>query len=230
MSDDRAPAYWESGRLILRASSFGGCIGALSRAALGQTAAPAPEFMLQRYAQGNKAEPIIVAELQRRGHVLTNVGANDQLELELDIAGKVVIRCHPDGIINRSADGEFPMASEALEIKALRPSFKRDFRPYLWQNSIEDASSGLRVLKVYGEKDKEGELVRDVDGNVELDVVEEPTPPFSLLDIKRRALEVYSAVINGRVLECDFKQFPCGYYRDECAACYWTPKDKDTDS
>lgn len=238
MGDDRGNAYWEQGTLIIRASSFGGCIGALVRSAQGSTAAPPPAAMQKRFAEGNKAEPIIVAELARRGYALEGTG-EPQLELELDVAGKVKIRCHPDGIINRSecaygeaiAWGEL-RASEVLEIKALRPSFPHDFRPYMWQMSIEMACTGLAGLWVYGEKDEEGELVlEDTAGDhpqktPKLKLVEQPEPPHSLLDIKRRALEIYRAVANGDIPECDFKQYPCGFYREEDTACHWSPEKK----
>lgn len=229
MSDSRANAYWEGSTLILRASSFGGCIGALVRSAQGLTASPPPAKMLERFEQGNTAEPIIVEELKRRGFILTNTHSDDggQLELGIDIAGKVVIRCHPDGLINRTPDdAEWPLATEVLEIKALRPSFDRGFRPYEWQNSIEVAASGFGLCKVYGEKDEHGELVRDSEGNVELDIVPQPHPTYSLVEIKRRALEIYRAALNGRVVDCDLRQYPCGFYREEGTLCHWSPESK----
>lgn len=228
MGDDRSNAYWEGATLILRASSFGGCIGALIRSAQGLTASPPPAKTLERFEQGNIAEPIIVEELKRRGFILTNTHSDDggQLELEIDIAGKVKIRCHPDGLINRTPeDAEWPCATEVLEIKALRPSFDRSFRPYEWQNSIEVAASGFSLCKVYGTKDENGELVRDSESNVELDIVPQLHPTYSLVDIKRRALDIYRAALNGRVLECDIKQWPCGFYREEGTLCHWSPED-----
>lgn len=232
MGDDRANAYFEGQKLILRASSFGGCIGALVRSGLNMSAAPPPPAMLERFAQGNTAEPVIVEELRRRGYVIEGAGENGagQLELELDIAGKVAIRVHPDGVINGSLMKGWvgpPLASRVLEIKALRPSFDRGFVNYKWQMSIEMAASGLRGLWVYGEKDEAGELVRGDDGHIQLDIIEQDTPPFSLVDIKRRALAIYKAVNNAEIPGCDVKQYPCGFWRDEDAACYWSPDKKE---
>jgi hypothetical protein len=164
-------------------------------------------MILERFAQGNVAEPLIVAELFRRGYDMAWTG-DEQQTVEMD-CGPVVIRCHPDGVIRFTSETD-----RVMEIKALRPTFPRDFRPYLWQASIEMAATGLPLLWVYGRK--------DADGNVDLadlEMVAVDKPYFTPVEIKRRALAVYRAVEKGLVPPCDFRQFPCGFWTDPDAAC-----------
>lgn len=208
MGDNRSAAYWEDGRLVIRASAFGGCIGALVRAGLGITPEAGPKRLIKAFAEGNRAEPLIVEELHRRGMDMVEV-LEAQAEYELHV-GNVTIRCHPDGV-ELNGDGA---RHRVLEIKALKPTFPRDFRPYLWQASIEMHATGLPLLWVYGPKDQ--------DGNVDLarlELVPVDMPYFSLLHIKRRALAIYRAVTEADIPTCDWVQFPCGYWTDDDALC-----------
>ena len=178
-------------------------MGALTRTGLGMSPQPPPDMMLQRWAQGVTAEPVILRWLEGQGYELAHTGDSDQLELEPDVAGKVKIRCHPDGVALRMAADKFPEKSFVVEAKALRPSFPRDFAPYKWQMSVEMAASGLPGLWVYGVKDEDG-IVR------EFELKEQGEPAFSLLDIKKRALSIYRSIVNSDIPECDVQQFPCG--------------------
>lgn len=207
MADHRPDVYWEGDRLIIRASSFGGCIGSLVRCGVGITPEAPPKDLVRRWAEGNRAEPLIVNELRARGARIQGA-IDDQQEYELHV-GKVTIRCHPDGIMEFTSE-----ADRVLEIKALRPSFDRKFPPYLWQASIEMAATGLPLLWIYGPKDEEGNV--DLD-HLELVPVDEPY--YSLVEIKRRALQIYRAVVDMEIPACDKTQFPCGYWTDPDAAC-----------
>lgn len=207
MADNRPNCYWEGDRLIIRASSFGGCMGALVRAGMGITPEPGPRKLMKAFAEGNRAEPLILGELERRGLHVIEAGI-EQMEYELHV-GNVTIRCHPDGV--QMVEGK---RHRVVEIKALKPSFPRDFRPYLWQASIEMYATGLPLLWVYGPKDKAGEV--DLS---RLEMVQVEEPYFSLLHIKRRALAIYRAVTQANIPSCDWVQFPCGYWTDEDASC-----------
>lgn len=219
MADHRPDVYWEGDRLIIRASSFGGCIGSLVRCGVGITPEAPPKDLVRRWAEGTKAEPLIVNELRARGMMLRET-EEGQAEYELHV-GKVTIRCHPDGIsyspnaqarVGGKTIGHDP--SRVVEIKALRPSFDRKFPPYLWQASIEMAATGLPLLWVYGTKDEEGNV--DLD---QLELVPVDTPYYSLVEIKRRALQIYRAVVDMEIPACDRVQFPCGYWTDPDAGC-----------
>ena len=61
---DRAIAYEEDGEagglVVYRASSLGGCVGALTRARLGVTASPPPALMLERFQEGTDWEQAVI--------------------------------------------------------------------------------------------------------------------------------------------------------------------------
>ena len=60
----------------------------------------------------------------------------------------------------------------------------------------------------------------DVDGElVGVEKVVQQEAPFSVIDIKRRALAIYKAVCAVEVPECDRVQYPCGFYQDPDAKC-----------
>lgn len=243
--DKRPDVYFEGDHLIIRASSFGRCIGSLTRCGAGLTPEATPQSMLDRWAQGVVGEPQILAMVSRKGWKLLGPadkdmqqwqwGEDNQPQLELRV-GKVVIRCHPDGIgqcyIGRAETGgawtdhgdliyipEFNKTGDrrVVEAKLLRPSMDHHtFAPYKWQMSIEMAASGLPGLWAIGQKDDNGKLVEGPEG-VQLEAVD--VPDYSLLDIKRRALLIYRAVREGEFLECDARDFPCGYWTDGDTAC-----------
>lgn len=227
MSDNRAACYFEGDVMVLRASSLGNCIGNLVRNGLGMSPQHAPSSLQERWAQGVKAEPLIVEEVERQGWVVSYAGEGEQLELELKVGPKIVIRCHPDGLATWLDEDGFPQHTRVLECKALRPSFDRGFLPYKWQMSVEMAASGFKGLWAYGEKDEKGELVIESGPpprvhtlrHPKVELVPQDTPHFFLADIKRRALKIYKAVINGDIPECEYRQFPCGFYQDDGTLC-----------
>src|SRR3954469_16126642 len=95
MADNRPNGYWEDKKLIIRASSFGGCIRSLIQTGMGVTpVVGGNNYLAKAFAEGTRAEPLIVERLNEMGHGLIGTG-EDQLEMELKV-GPVVIRCHPD--------------------------------------------------------------------------------------------------------------------------------------
>lgn len=213
MSDNRPNVYWEGKKLIIRASALGRCMGELVRTGIGMEPAPAPEDMKRRWAEGVVAEPQILEWLRGQGLKVSNDGPDNQLELEISV-GNVVLRCHPDGVAVKVGEDSFPEWARVIEAKALRPSMRaKPFPPYDWQMSAEMAASGLPGLWVYGEKGEDGQLTG------KFEIVEQDEPVYSLTNIKKRLLAIYKAVCSNTVPECDWKQYPCGFYREEDSAC-----------
>lgn len=64
--DNRPNIYPEADRIILRASSIGGCTRSLIALMLGHDPAPPPEFMQKAYDEGNANEPVILNLLRTR--------------------------------------------------------------------------------------------------------------------------------------------------------------------
>lgn len=211
MADNRASVYWEDGKLVIRASSFGGCISSLVRTGMGITGNKG-NTLDKAFAQGIKAEPLIVEKLRDMGWVIQGAG-EAQEEYDLDL-GPVIVRCHPDGVKwEPDADGLWS-ARRVLEIKALSPTFNRDFPPYKWQGSIESLATGLPLTWIYGTKDENGDV--DLEN---LEIVNVDDPVHDLLAVKKRALAIYRAVKAESPPPCDYKQFPCAHWQEDDTLC-----------
>jgi hypothetical protein len=44
-------------------------------------------------------------------------------------------------------------------------------------------------------------------------------PYFDLVAVKKRALAIYQGITKSTIPECDYRQFPCGFWTDPEAAC-----------
>lgn len=245
MADQRANAYWEGGRAVIRASALGSaCPQSLARSLAGMPAEAPPASMLARFAEGSAAEAVILERLANEygwkgvGEDLLGlygtIGDDGQVETELKIAGHVV-RCHPDDVAVRldtqSPEGEPDWVKvgtlAAVEVKALGEDlFRRFIREgcniiptYPWQASVEMLTTGLPLVYVAAMKNAEGL----VDGDSPLELRYYDSPLISFATIARRVLEV---VRMARVMDeggsaeaCEAAQYPCGYYYLPDTAC-----------
>ncbi len=215
---NKPSCYYEGEKLIIRASAFGSCIGSLVRASMGQTPDAPPDFMQKKFDEGHENEPIILKKLGQEGWVMEDdwtledrYGAliDGQVEIDLAIGEKIIIRQHFDGF----AHGEG--AEVFVEAKAFAASTYATYKrtgiailpQYPWQVSIAAAATGLPCLYGVGVKDDDG-VVQDVDWHV-ID-----TPPYDLNDIRARAYRIYGAAQQPRPPACEYAMFPCGYWKD----------------
>lgn len=237
--DHRPDVYEEDGKWVFRASSFGGCERNLVRQAIGHNPADAPEFMLGKYEESAALEEPILRALEEqygwrvmRPAELPQYQFDDtgQATLELPVTGGV-IRCHPDAIakcyridgLNSNTSRPWKLGDQrVVEVKALSvksaPFDLGKNLNYWWQFAIEMAVTRRKGIYVVGWKDEDGELVRDAQGNIRLNVAWYSDPPESLVVIKKRAkrlVGLINAALDGDGLpECDVKQYPCGFYAE----------------
>ena len=226
---NKPSCYYEGTKLIIRASAFGGCIGSLVRAAMGQTPEPPPKMMQEKFDQGHENEPVIMGKLKAKGWVIADdwdledrwgTLVDGQVEIDLEVGPNIIIRQHFDGF----ASGEG--ADMFVEAKAFAPStyeaYKKAGLAYLpqypWQVAIAMASTGLPCLYAVGVKDDDG-----VVEEVHTDIID--TPPFTLADIKARAFKIYGMVQQDVPPPCEYAMWPCGYYKDhDMESGVWAPK------
>lgn len=218
-ADHRPDAYWEGDTLILRASSLGRCIGEVCRTGYGITPALPPEDMVLRWIEGSFFEDAVLQEAQIQGWEIVE----EQPELELVVLpGKIIVRCHPDAIVVCTDPGagnlHYLGQRRVLEAKFLA-DVEMELAAYDWQMSVEMAVTRLPGLWARGQKVRSqvGEQEVVTMGDVGLSMVDRA--PYSVTDIKRRAMSIYKAVTTGEMPECDQRQYPCGHWREEGVAC-----------
>jgi hypothetical protein len=137
--DNRPPVYWdEDGFMFIRASAIGNsCLFELVAAGQGYPAGNLPANMVRAFGEGHDLEPKVLEMLEHLGWIITD----RQIEGELILPGKTIIRFHPDGI------GTAPNYSGriVIEVKALSDA--------LWQRVIRhglawwEEVDGQKVLK-----------------------------------------------------------------------------------
>lgn len=232
----RAAAYEDDdGRIVYRASSLGGCAGALVRARLGVTGSAPSDVMQTRFDEGHEYE----AEVITRGigvdfiqvtdrdklaawGTLVEHGDVPQIETEIAWSNKVV-RCHPDGVVIQGStlqpyvveakffgDDLFFSTVQSVEVGGmLGLGLTR-----AWQASVEMLSTGLPLLYIIGRKD-----VVEVDGERVLRGVGEvwtrefTEPCFDLKAVKARVLEIEGYVARGEMPACPVPfDYPCPYW------------------
>lgn len=256
VADHRPDVYEEDGRWVFRASSFGGCERNLVRQAIGHEPAEAPEFMLGKYEESAALEePILRALEEQYGWrvmrpaelPMYDFDETGQFTLELPVTGGVV-RCHPDAIAKcYRIDGNvrFQDAGVAwklgdqrvVEVKALSvkssPFDLSKNLNYWWQFAIEMAVTKRKGIYVVGWKDEDGELVRDAQGKIRLNVAWYSDPPETLVAIKKRAKKLVGAInaaLAGDGLpECDVKQYPCGFWSEHEGGVWAKPELEELD-
>lgn len=223
MSDNRPNIYWDDkiDKWVYRASTLGNCLSGLIRLRSGLTPAAPPKWMQQKFAEGNIHEPYIIDQLRQKGWTITRTGEDDggQLEMELEVGEDCVVRCHPDGLgvghsVNLLGD------KRVVEVKALSPGYYETVRRmmpsfYQWQLAVEmicaqrEDPECMGAVYGYGVKNEAGDEI----DRVEVQMVN--APPFEEWEIKQRVLRVNRIAEEGPPWpECEYKQYPCGFYAD----------------
>lgn len=213
MGDNRSAVYEEDGITVYRVSSLGTCIRALWAYKQGLEPANTPEWLQEKFEQGNVAEPIIIDMIEKQ---YGGVVSHKQDLVEIAIGRTAIIRGHPDGIYTQILNGlEIEGSKAVLECKALAKGtyekFKRaiendiltsEFPYYAAQISILMEYYGLPALFAIGIKNDDG-----VVESIETFVLEEP--PISLKEIKLKIIKLERMK---EMPECDISVYPCPFY------------------
>ena len=209
MSDDRPNVYVENNTVVYRASSLGHCPRALLAARRGMEPLPFPDFMYDRFEEGNRAEPIIMARFQSDNPDWKLDGSQD--EISLLIGSNVIVRGHIDGFAVRKHDNK----GCVVEAKALGPDWFNKFTKkglaglpdsYAWQVAIYMHATGADcAVLVAGEKIN-GEIV-DASKFHYLWI---DTPPFTLEQIVDRVKAIEGKATDGDWPEC-LNEWLCQY-------------------
>lgn len=201
MGDDRPDVYEESGRIVYRANSFGGCTKNLAGLRMGYEPAKTPASMLAIFEAGNRFETIAI---KRMAETKLEV-SEQQREYDLQLTNRIIVRCHIDG---RVADRVVEIKSQSQDAwdSFLKNGWDDGLWPkYRWQVSVEMYATGLKGLVVRINRDDES-------ADMDYQVIDEPF--FTLAELRARALEIEKIVYRGVLPEeCDRPSFPCPLYR-----------------
>lgn len=202
MGDDRPAVYEEDGAWIYRASSLGNCPKELTAIRCGFTPAPFPAHFDKIFADGHRGEDVIIAELERRGHVITR----QQEEVNLEVLPGVFIRGHIDGVMDDD------IVFDAKTTSAKYGISKQLHEKYEFQLSVYAHALGLTERRlVVAEKEKES-------GDVIASSVDIRTPdtliPLGVILARVAKIESFARHYfeTGDYPQCDEKQYPCGAF------------------
>lgn len=152
---------------IIRASAIGNCLSSLVRQGLGITAAPPPDFMLEKFEEGHLAEPELLQSVEwiKSAQVRQVRGVNTddmlnlipedeleeygysvrdgQVEVEIQVGSSTFIRCHPDGIASvlsvpaRFEDSAYPGVAKGSHMVVEAKAFGKDMYDKFRKSGIE---------------------------------------------------------------------------------------------
>lgn len=238
MSDDRPNVYLDdsTGAWVYRASSLGNCVKSLVAARLQYEAFPFPDWLLEKFEQGNAAESVLINRFlgikrDRADWVMLNPlnessyikddgtfyphvnygGSHDgQFTCEVPVGLTAVIRGHMDGIAQSSNGERF-----VVECKAFARSYWDKYQKqgieafpyYATQLSLYMHATGLPGLFVVGLKDEDG-LITDLT-ELTVDLYDKPVLPLGKL--KARVAQIEKIAKSGELPACDQDQYPCQF-------------------
>ena len=208
MGDDRPSVYQEGEKLVIRGSATGHCIKALVAHGLGLSPSDHPDWLLEKFAEGDEGEqPILDLVAEKYNMVISD----QQKEYEIPVGSKAVIRCHIDGIGTQTVSGvgyEVVVEAKAITESTLKVLENKGIEEMAYmavQLSIEMAATKLPGLLACGIKDDEGKVVS-------LQTFSFDTPPVSLGKIKAKVLKLVGLIDEGVLPSCDYAQYPCQFY------------------
>lgn len=185
---------------IYRASSLGYSLCQLVCGHLGYEAASPPEWLQEKYDEGNRLEPMIIEGIKNDQNV-----KDEQLEVELEIIpDKVKVVGHIDGMVDESG-------WRLLEIKTMAHAmFERVedkgwdaggiMEKYKWQVSAYQLATGLPLtLCVWDKQEKDWCFIRT------------DKPFYSVADIANKLAEAEEHIANG-IIPDGCSDYPCPYY------------------
>jgi hypothetical protein len=202
MGDDRPSVYLEGTNVIYRASSLGNCDKELVAIRCGFTPAPFPVQFRKIFADGHRAEDVILDALAARGHTITR----HQEEINLEVLPGVFIRGHIDGA--DEANGAVVDAKSTSD-RGIAPAL---MAKYEWQMSVYCHALGFdKAYFAVGVKDR---ATGDVDpASVSIHHMDTLIP---LGQIKGRVAKLESFARHymetGDYPACEETQYPCGAF------------------
>lgn len=255
LGDHRPNVYWDKtiGKYVYRASALGGCTKALTMTRRGMEGASTPQKIQDAYDEGIAMENVIIARF-REEYGFTELSSTDllqygaihpttrQLECEISVGKKAVVRVHPDGVVQSYSTDE-ALRRLGVEVgdrfvlevkkfsKATYAKWKNHgfdgFPYYDWQFSIERMATklpGVYVIGVMQDKDdnphkegsKEAELWEPTIDFIDVKFYRDP-PRKSLRDVVQRVMAIENTAENleageGEEPDCEFKMYPCPFY------------------
>lgn len=234
--DNRPSAYLEAGSdgeyIIIRASSLGRCMADHVMHLLGFQPNDHPDVLKERFAEGHRAEPIILKQMVEDGWTFVEGSAQREEELIVFRPGGdkpgVKVRYHPDGIASHFDDVGM---KRVIEAKALAPSTFNQATSkgtgslfgYDWQLSVMMLKTGLKAAWVAGPKDENGNVIAS---NLHYEYVSKP--PRSKAEVIKRCKKIRDLYLKGEPPECeDQSQWPCpfNYMRSEKPEVEWADLD-----
>jgi hypothetical protein len=191
-----------------------------------------PDWLLEKFDQGNRGEPVVLSQLSAIEHEglkfsvvsgleLEQYGkmVGGQIEVEVPVGEGIVIRAHLDGIgkvYSKTIGNPWELRQKVMiEVKTVAPSYAEKLEQeltmmYAVQISVCMAATGLPGLLVFGLKDEQGEVER-------VKIVKLfDEPPVPLWKVKARVAKVEGAVNRGELVDCDYVQFPCPFHYFGC--------------
>lgn len=201
----------DDGRVVYRASALGGgCQKALVAARLEYAAMPPPKEMQDRFDEGHLHEPHVLEKMRREGWTIWG----EQETVELQVTGRIVVRGHIDakGAVDITSHEVKDVQANIVEVKTQSKDewdgFERNgwdhgfFPGYKWQLSAYMLATKLPAVLVRKNRNS---------GQIKMEWVDEPF--YSLVDIRKRVLEIEALASEGLPNEClPTVKYPCPYY------------------
>lgn len=205
--DNRPNIYIEeSGKVVYRASSLGDCFTSLVAYRLGMEPMSTPDWLQEKFDQGNENEPRILSMLEAEGWTLNGQA---QEEIEIPVGTLAVIRSHIDETGYHPEHGTRIIEAKAITENTLKVWERHGwakFERYAMQVSIYMAALQLPLYFVLGIKDAEGVAQRLI--GIEVD-----EPPVKVGMFKARVIKVEKAAESGTLPDCDGKaMYPCPFF------------------
>ena len=195
MSDNRPSVYKEGGRLVIRASAFGGCVRALICSRDGMDPIPFPPSLQEAMDVSANLEQAVFDSLGDPVH-------SQQQEVSLRF-GATTVRGHIDGIVRVGHKtltlAEVKVFGDSYWDKWLKEGLD-GFPRYQWQLSAYMLSLGLPGMMVVGHK-QDGKLV-------DVRTLSVPTALVSLDQMAARVAEVEQAT---ELPPCNTDMWGCPY-------------------
>lgn len=205
VEDNRPPAYWEDGELIVRCSAAGGCLWELIACAQGYTPSAFPKMLRKAFQEGKEAEPKVVGYLRELGWRVEG----QQKEGHLRAAPNLKIRYHPDGI---GGPYEPDMVDHVIEIKAFGKALWRQFLLGGVRNTIPEYQWQMSIMMIAEGKPGVWVIYNKETGEIQYEWVEEPPiPRHAIVQKMSNLVDSLNDDLSER--PCDTPDhFPCRFF------------------
>lgn len=192
-------------RIAYRASQLGNCTRQLVAIRQGYEPLPPPKAVGVRFAEGHKHEEIVVERMRSEGWTVWD----QQLTVELQVSGKLVVVGHIDGKCTETVGSvartyllEVKSQSDN-EFRAYKSDWSHGFFPgYKWQQSVYMHATELPLALVRKNRDTGEQVVEYFD-----------EPWYTAAEIRSRVIEIERLALRGDIdYDCDRSSYPCPVY------------------